>query len=130
MAFAAQFLETPVYFTKELETVEVMEGEDTQLICETSKPNVPVKWYKNGDELISGLHFKINGQGNQCILSVIEAKVKDTQTYTCKIVSSDNVTAGKLIVKGINKSVERTNIVCFCVNRTTCALLRCMDLSS
>ncbi len=97
---AGPISELPVHFTKELEDVTVPENETIKLICETSKPNVPVKWYKNGEEIVSGLHYKINGTGTQCILTVLDATEKDTNTYTCKIVSSEETTKGKLTVEG------------------------------
>ena len=70
------------------------------MICETSKPNAKVKWFKNGEEIVTGLHYKINGTGSQCILTVRDANLKDNNTYSCKIVSSKETTEGKLTVKG------------------------------
>ena len=70
------------------------------MVCETSKPNAKVKWFKNGEEIVTGLHYKINGTGSQCILTVRDVNLKDNNTYSCKIVSSKETTKGKLTVKG------------------------------
>jgi len=91
--------ELPIEFTKPLTDVECMEKDTIILSCETSKPNIPVKWYRNGDEIVTGLHYKLNGDGAECRLTVIGARVQDTSEYTCKIVSSENTTKAKLTVK-------------------------------
>ena len=80
----------------------IEEKETVKMLCETSKPNVNVKWFRNGEEIVTGLHYKINGTGSQCILTVLNANLKDNNTYSCKIVSNGQTTKGKLTVKGKN----------------------------
>ena len=92
--------EAPIVFTKELTDVECFEKDTVELVCETSKPNAEVKWFKNGDEIVSGFRYKINGEGCERRLTMLNCVLTDMLTYTCKIVRSEVATKGKLIVKG------------------------------
>ena len=77
-----------------------MERDELEIVCETSKPDVPVKWYKRGFEIVPGVRFKISQQGTKCILFIKSAILEDTAEYECKIVKSGNSTSGTLTVKG------------------------------
>lgn len=91
----------PVTFVVPLEDQEIPEKSNTTLTCETSKPNVPVKWHKNGQEIVSGLRYKIKTEGPTCSLEILNTTLDDTAEYSCTIVSSTNKTVSKLLVKGL-----------------------------
>lgn len=90
----------PVTFTVPLQDQEIPEKSSTTLTCETSKPAVPVKWHKSGQELVTGLHYKLGQDGVSCSLDVLNATLDDTADYSCTIVSSMTKTVAKLLVKG------------------------------
>jgi hypothetical protein len=100
-----------------LEDKEVDEKAEITLTCETSKPNVPVKWHKNGQEVVTGMRYKINQEGPSCALSIVNANLDDSAEYTCTIISNSNKTVSKLLVKGILIMIARglgfTSLVLF-----------------
>ncbi len=108
--YLATFTESAIVFTKELTEYEITEKETIMLECETSK-HTDVKWYKNGEELLSGLHYKINGEENKCTITVNNATVNDTADYSCKIVKNEVTTQGKLLVKGTCKLTASCYII-------------------
>ncbi len=92
--------EAPVVFIVPLQDTEIIEKSTTELTCEMSKPDVPVKWFKGTAEVIPGMRYKIRQEGTQCTLEILNAALDDTEDYSCVIVSSQNSTRGKLLVKG------------------------------
>ena len=47
--------ELPAGFITPLHDVTVIEGEEYEFVCETSKSDVAVKWFKREHEIISGM---------------------------------------------------------------------------
>ena len=87
-------------FNTELKDVEIWEKESFELVCETSKPKVPVKWTRNGDAITETKNIKITVDKQVQKLTVKDATKGMTGDYSCTIVSSRNVTSCKVLVKG------------------------------
>ena len=92
--------EAPVFFSKPLEDQEVTEMSRVELVCETSKPNIEVKWYKNSVEILKGKRYDYSISQNKCVLVISEAKMDDIAEFSCKMVKSEVDTMAKLLVKG------------------------------
>lgn len=68
------------------------------MICEVSKPNAEVSWFKGDDEVPDGGRFEHISEGRKRILLIRNAHPEDAGKYTCKLRSSS--TTGKLTVHG------------------------------
>ena len=96
------------------------------MICEVSKPNAEVNWFKGDEEVPDGGRFEHISDGRKRILLIRNAHPEDVGKYTCKLPSSS--TTGKLTVHGkratmvalvsrkenlkTKKSVRIHNLVC------------------
>ena len=96
----ASLLEQEVYFTKQLESLECFEKETVQLSCAVSKSKAKVTWYKDGVEITSGVHYKINGPNGTRTLTILNTQIADTSEYSCTISCSKATTQGSVLVKG------------------------------
>ncbi|XP_010016327.1 PREDICTED: obscurin-like, partial [Nestor notabilis] len=76
--------EKPYIFTKELVDTEVTEGEDVILHCETSKPDSPVKWCKDGKSLRNSSKYNISRSGFEAKLVIHRAEERDSGRYECE----------------------------------------------
>lgn len=92
------FAEEEAVFTKNLHDLEVNENETVRLICEISKPNAEVTWFKGDEEVPDGGRFEYISDGRKRILVIRNAHPEDAGKYTCKLPSSS--TTGKLTVHG------------------------------
>lgn len=68
------------------------------MICEVSKPNAEVTWFKGDEEVPDGGRFEYISDGRKRILVIRNAHPEDAGKYTCKLPSSS--TTGKLTVHG------------------------------
>ncbi|NXH61852.1 OBSCN protein, partial [Rhabdornis inornatus] len=71
-------LEKPCVFTKELADTEVTEGEDVSLQCETSRPDSPEKWCKDGKSLRNSSKYNIRQSGFEAKLVIHRAEGRDS----------------------------------------------------
>lgn len=73
----------PILFTRHLKDEKIEERETLVLKCRLNKPNVPVKWLKDGVEIVKEerIHFE-DGQCDHC-LHIKDVCIKDNGTYTC-----------------------------------------------
>uniref|UniRef100_A0A669QKL3 Obscurin n=1 Tax=Phasianus colchicus TaxID=9054 RepID=A0A669QKL3_PHACC len=76
--------EKPCIFTKELVDTEVTEGKDVILHCETSKPDCPVKWCKDGKSLRNSSKYNISRSGFEAKLVIYGAEERDSGRYECE----------------------------------------------
>ncbi|XP_039609186.1 obscurin isoform X1 [Polypterus senegalus] len=70
--------------TKGLKDTEVMEGEDVVLLCETSKADTPVTWFKDGILLKSSSKHKISCLGLNAKLTICKTEEGDSGIYECE----------------------------------------------
>ncbi|KAI1237130.1 Titin, partial [Lamprotornis superbus] len=75
-------LEADPYFTVKLQDYSAVEKDDITLACELSK-DVPVKWYKDGEELIASNRISIKTDGLRRILKIKKAAESDKGVYEC-----------------------------------------------
>lgn len=74
------------------------ENDTVKLICEVSKPNAEVTWFKGDEEVPDGARFEHISDGRKRVLLIHNAHPEDAGKYTCKLPSSS--TTGKLTVHG------------------------------
>ncbi len=95
----------PVAVTVPLRNVSASEDESVTLSCKLSKPDKPVKWYKDGKILKDGVDCKIHSDRCEYILKLPKAKTCDTGTYTMK---GDKIeTSAKVTIKGKDLLMKR-----------------------
>ncbi|CAK6957615.1 obscurin [Scomber scombrus] len=95
----------PAVFQKELKNLDAMEGDDTTLCCELSKPGVRVEWRKGGKILQPGKKYEMRQE--RCIqeLCIRNLELEDCGYYTCD--TGEQLTTASLAVQ-----VKEVFIVC------------------
>jgi len=88
----------PVVFKRELESLEVVEGDRAVLTCETSSAEGRVTWRKGSLLLTDGHKYSLERQGSACVLVVSMLRAEDSGQYTCD--TGDSQTTATLTVKG------------------------------
>ena len=91
-------LEIPTTFTKDLRDVEVPEQETIILECELSKKGKPVKWLKDGVEIVPGGRIEIVYDRFSHQLIIDDATLEDMGKYSC--VCGDASTSATVTVEG------------------------------
>lgn len=59
-----------------------VEKDEIILKCEVSK-DVPVKWFKDGEEIVPSLKHSIKSDGLHRVLKIKKAELKDKGEYVC-----------------------------------------------
>ncbi|XP_060940741.1 obscurin [Limanda limanda] len=95
----------PVFFRKELKNEDAIEGDDSTLRCEVSKPGVCVEWRKGGIVLEPGKRYKMRQEGCIRELCISNVDPEDSGYYTCD--AGDQLTTSSLAVQ-----VKEVFIVC------------------
>lgn len=75
-------IEADPYFTVKLHDKTGVEKDEIVLKCEVSK-DVPVKWFKDGEELLPSPKHSIKADGLHRILKIKKADLKDKGEYVC-----------------------------------------------
>lgn len=97
-------------FTKNLSNVEGTETDSVKLICEVSKPDADVTWYRGDEELPEGGRFEHIVDGKRRILLIKDLKMADAGEYNCRL-SPSVKTSGNLKINGRKRDgVEDSNI--------------------
>ncbi len=108
-----ELAESPLTFTKSLQDSKTTEGEASTLECELSKPDVPVKWQKDGKEVkcdrTKGVSVKLDKRKHSLTISSI--KPEDSGKYT---VSAAEGLEGscKLTVEGLLAQLNIFTVSC------------------
>lgn len=72
-----------MFFSKELQNQEAVEGKTVTLICELSKPGVSVQWKKGAVILKPCKKYEIKQDGHQLQLQIHEVTAQDSGVYKC-----------------------------------------------
>ncbi|NXN65970.1 OBSL1 protein, partial [Himantopus himantopus] len=75
--------EPPVTMVRVPRDLGVPETGVASFECELSRPNVEVKWFKDGQELRPGPHCRIYSAGRRRLLQLSHCEVADAGIYTC-----------------------------------------------
>uniref|UniRef100_A0A8D0F1L4 Obscurin n=1 Tax=Strix occidentalis caurina TaxID=311401 RepID=A0A8D0F1L4_STROC len=76
--------ERPTEVTKQLEDKTSAVGQDISLSCELSKPDVSIRWYKDGKAIRKSQKYDLHQEGTRAILIIHDSTVKDSGEYTCE----------------------------------------------
>ncbi len=85
--------------------VSASEDDSVTLSCKLTKPDKPVKWYKDGKILKEGVDCKISNNGCEYILTLPKGKTSDAGTYTMKCDKIE--TSAKVTIKGEKSHVKK-----------------------
>ncbi|XP_052419981.1 obscurin [Carassius gibelio] len=88
--------EQPIFFCKNLQSLEAEEGETVTLICEISKPGVAVQWKKGTVLLKAGNKYEMTQNGCVLQLQIRDLKSDDSGSYKC--CTGSVVTTASLVV--------------------------------
>jgi titin len=85
-------------FTKDLSDVKVTRLPGTAAFqCELSKANVPVTWYKDGEQIRKNPRYSIETEGRIHRLTVKHVENADEGTFSC--LAKNVRTSGKLSIQ-------------------------------
>ncbi|XP_053359740.1 obscurin [Clarias gariepinus] len=89
--------EKPLFFSKDLQHLEVEEGKAALFYCELSNPGVKVQWKKGDLFLEHGEKYKMKQDGCEMQLKVYDLRSSDSGSYKC--CAGSLVTTASLVVK-------------------------------
>ncbi|XP_021244944.1 obscurin isoform X10 [Numida meleagris] len=89
--------EKPTEVMKQLEDKTAAAGQDVSLSCELSKPNVSIRWYKDGKAIRKSQKYDLQQEGTRAILIIHDSTVKDSGEYTCE--TEDSKTKARVTVQ-------------------------------
>ncbi|XP_031510884.1 obscurin isoform X6 [Papio anubis] len=98
--------ELPVNFSRPLQDVVTTEKEKVTLECELSRPNVDVRWLKDGVELRTGKTVGIAAQGTCRSLTIYRCEFADQGMYVCD--AHDAQSSASVKVQGRNIQIVRS----------------------
>ena len=108
--FANGFPALPITFKRELQNVEMKEGESAEFCCELSKSGAPVDWRRGRLILKTGDKYEMKQEG--CITKLLIHNIEegDAGKYTCK--TKDSQSTAELTVKGKKKQTRDQRYGC------------------
>lgn len=83
---------------KPLHDVTTKEGESFIMECELSKPDIPARWFKDGQEIIPSDHYRLSVDGNVHRLQVATAMLEDEADYSIEV--KDKTCKAMVLVEG------------------------------
>ncbi|KAK2492721.1 hypothetical protein MC885_013414, partial [Smutsia gigantea] len=76
--------EKPSAFSQELTDTTVTEGEDLTLVCETTVPDSPVSWTKDGKAVRPSAQCQLSQEGHRAQLVISGTTLQDGGRYKCE----------------------------------------------
>ncbi|XP_076000940.1 obscurin isoform X2 [Genypterus blacodes] len=89
----------PVSFTRDLKSQEAEEGSSVTLLCELSKPGVPVEWKRGAQVLKCGEKYQMTQTGFSYELQIFALNPGDTGGYLCCF--EDTESSASLVVNAL-----------------------------
>ncbi|XP_077390337.1 obscurin [Festucalex cinctus] len=97
--------ERPVHIFRDLLNVKTVPGEDAELSCEITKPEVTIHWLKNGHLIRQSHKYRMSVEKNLARLIVKNTTIRDSGEYCCQ---ADGVASrAKLEVRELQHSFAR-----------------------
>lgn len=87
-----------VFFEKELQDQEAMEGNSVVFRCLPSSPNAPVAWKKDSQQITQGGRFTLHQKGSTREFEIRNLRSEDAGVYTCS--TRGKMTSAQLRVIG------------------------------
>ncbi|KAL8182982.1 UNVERIFIED_CONTAM: hypothetical protein K2H54_010625 [Gekko kuhli] len=87
-------------------------SERVVLACELSRPNVPVHWYKDGEEVEAGEDLLLENEGPHHRLVIPSARVQDTGEFVCDASGDSvffNITVAEPPVRVVRSNAEEAH---------------------
>ncbi|KAM8873968.1 obscurin isoform 3-T3 [Spinachia spinachia] len=76
--------EKPVHIFRELLNVKAVPGEDAELSCEITKPDVAIRWLKNGHLIKQSPRCEMSVEKNLARLVIKNTTIRDSGEYCCE----------------------------------------------
>ncbi|XP_040040446.2 obscurin isoform X3 [Gasterosteus aculeatus] len=76
--------EKPVHIFRELLNVKAVPGEDAELSCEITKPEVGIRWLKNGHLIKQSHRYEMSVEKNLARLVIKNSTIRDSGEYCCE----------------------------------------------
>ncbi|KAK2835495.1 hypothetical protein Q5P01_015979 [Channa striata] len=76
--------EKPVHIFRDLLNVKAVPGEDAELSCEITKPEVTIRWLKNGYLIRQSPKYEMNVEKNLARLKIKNTTIRDSGEYCCE----------------------------------------------
>lgn len=77
-------LEKPVHIYRDLINVKAVPGEDPELSCEITKPDIPIRWLKNGRPIRQSPKYEMSMEKTLARLVIKNASIRDSGEYCCE----------------------------------------------
>lgn len=77
-------LEKPVHIFRDLLNVKAVPGEDAELSCEITKPEVTIRWLKNGHLIRQSPKYEMSVEKNLARLVIRNTTIRDSGEYCCE----------------------------------------------
>lgn len=104
--------EADPYFTVKLHDKTGVEKDEIILKCEVSK-DVPVRWFKDGEEIVPSPKHSVKTDGLRRILKIKKAELKDKGEYVCDCgtdTTKANVTVEGELAPNVNFPTSETAV--------------------
>uniref|UniRef100_A0A8C4X3E0 Ig-like domain-containing protein n=1 Tax=Erpetoichthys calabaricus TaxID=27687 RepID=A0A8C4X3E0_ERPCA len=88
----------PIFFKKELQHQQFLEGSTATLRCELSRPAPQVEWKKAGKLLRGGEKYEMKLKGAEAELRIYCAELEDAGEYSCEC--GDQKTEARVKING------------------------------
>ncbi|XP_077573138.1 obscurin [Stigmatopora nigra] len=97
--------ERPVHIFRDLQNIKTVPGEDAELSCEITKPEVRIHWLKNGHLIRQSHKYRMSVEKNLATLIIRNTTIRDSGEYCCQ---ADGVASrAKLEVRELQHSFAR-----------------------
>lgn len=77
-------LEKPVHIFRDLLNVKAVPGEDAELSCEITKPDVTIRWLKNGHLIRQSPRYEMTVDKHLAKLVIKNTTIRDSGDYCCE----------------------------------------------
>ncbi|XP_071342807.1 obscurin [Trachinotus anak] len=76
--------EKPVHIFRDLLNIKAVPGEDAELSCEITKPEVTIRWLKNGHVIRQSPKYEMSVEKHLARLVIKNTTIKDSGEYCCE----------------------------------------------